>query len=139
MDCRPKRNAFFTNWLQDRPFPCSDRITRPGISLWNVGKTQNWSGSGEDAQRAVLRAPLSSPLVRIERLDLLECSENALLEQHRSAIGVEMGATLRLRDYSVGHAALDAVQGIRLERRRCLPRLARVTPEDRGEPREITE
>ena len=40
VDCRPKRNAFFTKRLQDALFPCSDRIHGPGISLWKVGKTQ---------------------------------------------------------------------------------------------------
>ena len=30
VDCRPKRNAFFTKRLQDAPFPCSDRITGRG-------------------------------------------------------------------------------------------------------------
>ena len=51
-----------------------------------------------------------------------------------------MSPALGLRDDRVDDAELEAVHGVRLERRSGLARLARVAPEDRGAPSgEITE
>ena len=49
-----------------------------------------------------------------------------------AASGSVVRTSLGLRDDRVDDAELEAVGGVRLERRRRLPRLARVAPQDRG-------
>ena len=82
-------------------------------------------GGRQNAHHAVLGPPLAPALVRIECIDLLECGENSLLEQLRRCIGIGVCAAFGLRDDRVDDAQLEAVSGVRLERSRRLPRLAR--------------
>ena len=117
MDCRPERNAFFTNELQDALFPCSGRFHEPGISLWKVGKTRGRQLDGrEHAHRPVPRASQAATLLRIEVVDLLERREDSLLEQLRSRVRIDVGSALRLGDDCVRHPELEAVERVRLER-----------------------
>jgi hypothetical protein len=44
VDCRLKRNAFFTNRLQVGSFPCSEGFWQQGISLWKMGKSYGLAG-----------------------------------------------------------------------------------------------
>ena len=93
-----------------------------------MGKT---SGGGQNAHHAILRAALTAALVGLQRLDLLQCSENALLEEPRGGIGIAVSSTHGLRDDRVDDAELQAVCSVRLERCGGLSRLARVALEDR--------
>ena len=60
----------------------------PGISLWKVGKTVKGLGEASTPMTRYFARRSPPPFVRVEGLDLLECSENALLEELRGRIGV---------------------------------------------------
>ena len=70
------------------------------------------SDGRQNAHDAVLRAPLTASVARIHRVDFVEFSQNALLEELGGRIGIGVRAALGLRDDAVDHAELEAVSGV---------------------------
>jgi hypothetical protein len=89
VDCRPEAQHVLYQDAATRAFSLLRRYYRSGISLWNLWKD---SDGRQNAHDAVLRAPLTASVARIHRVDFVECSQNALLEELGGRIGLGVRA-----------------------------------------------
>src|SRR5688572_29131 len=86
----------------------------------------------EDAHRAELGPPAAPELVRRDVQELVEMGEERLPQEQGSLVVRLVGAALRLGDDPVDDTELEAVRGVRFERRCGLLRLGGVAPKNRG-------
>ncbi len=131
---RPREHHPLTLSLQVREKRCKTGVSHPGISLWKVWRSSSGpSDVREHAHRAELRAAGCAGARRRERpASSSRCATSA---SRRSAAAASWSTCAPPSGSGTMPSItpqLEAVRGVRLERRRGLLRLRRVAPEDRG-------
>ena len=136
VDCRPKRNAFFTNWLQDRAFSllrphneAGDKPVEGGENAeFGLGRRRGRPSRGT-SRAAAVAAPSGSSDSISSNAARMPCSSSTAAPSGSAWAPPSGSATIPSATPSSTQCSR-----IRLERRSGLPRLARVAPEDRGAP-----
>src|SRR3954463_12658622 len=99
---------------------------------WGKSPLNGFSGGCRElADCAESHTPLSAQVVSGDAVEDLERFGQRLSEQPGSLVVIHVCASFRLRNDRIHDPELEAMRSVRLERCSRLPRLARVTPEDR--------